>query len=148
MKALKLLFIVSLICFAKKSFAGSLSVRVGPQQIGNGGSYPLWIPPVGIDQYAFTWVTNSNFETTLSLYPGLLLGRRFQAKGFFVSMGGGLIIASGGGPGIYSTFGYETGEGSAGFHFTTDYTQALGYEPKTKKYQAPSSMRFGFLWRY
>lgn len=148
MRKIILAFIFCFSLLSKNSFAGSLSLRTGPQQIGSGGSYPIWIPPVRLDQYGLTWVTDSTFEMTLSLYPGLLLGKRFQSEGLFVSLGGGLIVGTGAGPGIYSTFGYETGSGSDGFHFTADYTQALGLNTRSKRYQSPSSMRFGVLWRY
>ncbi|MCX6117017.1 MAG: hypothetical protein NT027_05725 [Proteobacteria bacterium] len=143
-----LYIMIGLIASTNQSvFAGSLSLRTGPQQLGNGGSYPLFIPPAS-HQMALTWVTDSGFESTLSLYPGLLFGKRFQSQGLFLSLGGGLIISYAAGPGIYSTFGYETGSGSGGWHFTADYTQALGIDSSTKKYIAPSSMRLGVLWRY
>lgn len=137
-----------LLCCSASAYAGSVSFRAGPQQVGNGGSYPIWIPPTGADQYGLTWVTDSGFESTLSLYPGILFGKRFQDRGLFASVGGGIIIGRVATLGIYSTLGYETGSGSKGFHFTTDYTQAIGYVANTKKYQAPSSMRLGVLWRY
>jgi hypothetical protein len=142
------LILISTLFYSPTSFGGSISFRAGPQQVGNGGSYPMWIPPTGPDQYGLTWVTDSGFESTLSIYPGILFGKRFQDGGLFASVGGGIIIARTGGLGVYSTIGYETGSGSKGAHFTTDYTQAIGYAANIKKYQAPSSMRFGILWRY
>ena len=144
----RLLMTVAMFNLNFAAYSSSFSLRAGPQQIGNGGSYPMWLPPVGIDQYGMTYVTQSNFESTISIYPGLLFGRRFQSQGVYVSLGGGLIIGSSTGPGIYSTFGYETGGGSNGWHFTMDYTQAVGYESKAASYFTSSSMRFGALWRF
>lgn len=65
-----------------------------------------------------------------------------------MSAGGGLIFDPKGAiaAGPYSTFGYISGEGSKGTHFTTSYTQALGIA--AGRYTAPSSMRFGAIWEY
>lgn len=142
------LLILAMLNIGFTARSSTFSLRAGPQQIGNGGSYPMWLPPFGVDQYGVTYVTQSNFETTISIYPGLLFGQRFQTDGVFVSLGGGLIIGSSNGPGIYSTFGYETGGGSVGCHFTMDYTQAVGYASKEASYFTSSSMRFGALWRF
>jgi hypothetical protein len=66
--------IISFLLLNQNVLAGSVSLRTGPQQLGNGGSYPLFIPPAS-HQMALTWVTDSGFESTLSLYPGLLFGK-------------------------------------------------------------------------
>ncbi len=127
--------------------AGSFELVLGPEQIGSGGSAPIFIPPVDPFQWAATWVTDGGFETMLSLCPGLVVGQRFKSGGLFVSLGGGLIIdANGSGGGVYSTLGYESGGGSKGWHFIAEYTQGLGY--KHGGYLAPSATRFGVIWEY
>lgn len=127
--------------------ASSFTASIGPEQLGTGGSYPQAMPPTDIYQWGFTWVTEGGMEGTLGLCPGLLLGYRFKAEGLYASVGGGMIIdGNGTGLGPYTSFSYVSGGGTAGWHFTTSYTQALGYT--NRRYLAPSSMRFGVIWEY
>lgn len=139
--------LASIATLAGTARAGSMTVSIGPEQVGNGGAYPMAMPPTDPFQWAFTAVTDGGFETTLSLCPGIILGHRFKADGIYVAVGGGIIIdANGVGAGPYSSFGYESGGGSAGVHFTASYTQAIGFSGG--RYRAPSAMRFGAVWEY
>lgn len=139
--------IVCVSLFSTSALAGSLTLHIGPEQIGAGGSSPIAIPPNNPYQWAFTWVGDSGSEGTLSLCPGLVYGYRFKADSFYVSTGGGLIINyNGAGLGPYASFGYTTGKGSKGPHFTASYTHAVGIA--NGKALASSAMRFGVLWEY
>lgn len=87
-----------------------LYIRVGPPSIGSGGPNPLDIPPVSIIQYELMYLTESQTEWSLALYPGIFYGHRFpwDDTGLYASLGGGIVLARQGiGPGIYSAFGYE-----------------------------------------
>jgi len=103
--------------------AGTLMLRFGPASAGTGGSNPLSIPPSAPDTEA-AWITDSKWETSLSIVPGLLIGKRHQMDHFYVGLGGGIIIdANGVGLGPYSSFGWEIG---STFKFAIEYKQALG----------------------
>lgn len=139
--------LVGLAMLAGTARAGSMTVSIGPEQVGNGGAFPMAMPPNDPYQWGFTVVTDGGFETTLSLCPGIVFGYRFKVDGLYVAAGGGIIIdANGVGAGPYSSFGYTSGGGTAGVHFTASYTQALGYS--ARRYYAPSVMRFGAIWEY
>ncbi len=105
------------------AFAGLWMLRLGPPSVGTGGSNPLGIPPGAADM-ELSHVSASNWETSLSVVPGMLLGKRQDFGNFYVTMGGGLIInANGVGLGPYSAFGWES-DGS--FRYGIEYKQALG----------------------
>lgn len=147
MKYLKTILITVVLAWAEFSIAGSFTFSTGPEQVGAGGSHPMAIPPTNPYQWGLTWVTDGGFESTLGLCPGLLFGKRFDSDGLYVSVGAGAIVGNGEtGFGPYSTLGYQSGGGKAGWHFTSSYTQAIGIAKG--KYIAPSSMRFGAVLEY
>ncbi len=146
-KLIRSMILFSVILMSSEAFSGAISMSIGPEQIGSGGAAPLAVPPSDPFQWAFSWATDAGWETTVSLNPGLVFGYRMRAGGLFLSLGGGLIVdGNGSGIGPYSTFGYESGGGTPGWHFLANYTQALGYS--SGHYIAPSAMRFGAIWEY
>ncbi len=139
--------LIGFITSSQTAEAGSFTASIGPEQLGTGGAFPQAMPPTDPFQWGFTWVTERGIEGTLSLCPGLVLGYRYRVEGLYLSVGGGLIVdGNGSGIGPYSSFGYESGGGTAGWHFTASYTQGLGYSKN--RYLAPSAMRFGVIWEY
>ena len=119
--------------------AGELSLRVGPPQVGSGGSNPLSLPPVNPTEYELEYCTSNNFEMSLALTPGLLFGGRSRmASGVYVGAGGGLILdANGLGPGVYSALGYTHGL------FNIEMKQAIGYDTGKRKVLSPYALRMG-----
>jgi hypothetical protein len=91
--------------------AGDFGVYLGPPATGGGGTNPVHFPPTSLIDYQCTYITKDQREFSLSLVPGLLVGKRFQASskgGGYVSLGGGLVISRNGvGPGVYTGFGWE-----------------------------------------
>ena len=125
--------------------AASLTLLLGPGNAGNGGSNPLGIPP-GATDIAIKYLSANNTETTVSIVPGILYGKRFDEGNFYVSIGGGaLISASGLGLGAYSSFGYVANT-DAGISFTAEYTQTLG--ANGKGWTAPGAGRLGAIWKF
>lgn len=122
--ALALLFASSVFSHSLPAEAGLLTFRFGPPSLGTGGSNPLGIPP-GPQDIEVAWLSNSNWETSFSIVPGILIGKRQDIGNFYVSGGGGIIInANGSGLGPYTAFGWE----SAGtYRFSFEYKQALGF---------------------
>lgn len=115
--------LICLISTSDPAQAGTLMLRFGPASAGTGGSNPLSLPPSAADT-EIAWLTDSKWETSLSIVPGLLIGKRHQVNQFYVGLGGGLVIdANGVGLGPYSSFGWEIG---SKFKFGFEYKQALG----------------------
>jgi len=105
------------------AYAGLWTIRFGPSSPGTGGANPLGIPP-GATDMELSYLSASNWETSVSIVPGLLLGKRQDYGNWYVTFGGGLIInANGAGPGPYTAFGWES-EGT--FRYGIEYKQALG----------------------
>lgn len=116
-------FLVVTLFFSSPAFAGLWMLRFGPPSLGTGGSNPLGIPPSVID-VEVSHTSASNWETSFSIVPGLLFGKRQDFGNYYVSMGGGLVInANGSGLGPYTAFGWES-EGT--FRYGIEYKQALG----------------------
>ena len=130
---------------ASPAAASSVAMLLGPASAGNGGSNPIGIPP-SLGDIAIKYISSGNYETTVSVVPGLLFGKRFQERNFYVSTGGGLLIsASGAGIGLYTSFGFVSGTG-AGVHFNAEYTQSLGINGKG--WTAPGAGRLGAIWEF
>lgn len=109
---------------ATEARSGTLTLRFGPPSVGQGGSNPLGIPPGPADT-ELAWITESEWETSLSISPGFTIGKRHRWKGLYVGLGGGVIISSNGsGLGPYSSFGWES-SGSL-FRYGIEYKQGLG----------------------
>ena len=112
-----------LLCPSQQAMAGLWMIRFGPPSLGTGGANPLGLPPSAVD-IELSHTSASNWETSFSIVPGLLLGKRQDFGNYYVSMGGGLVInANGVGLGPYTAFGWES-EGS--FRYGIEYKQALG----------------------
>lgn len=125
--------------FATESFAGTLTLRLGPGSVGNGGANPLGIPP-GAADIELNWLSASNWETSLSVIPGLLLGKRQDFGNFYCSLGGGIVIdANGSGLGPYSAFGWES---DTAVKISFEYKQAIGLTGNG--IISPYALRMGF----
>lgn len=139
------LIIVAAFLFSQTTIAGEHSIKIGPPAIGSGGTNPTQLAPSDLE---YTYVDKKQFELNISAFPGILYGKRFAKKGLYVSGGiGQLISANGYGLGIYNSFGYITGEASAGWHFNFEYKQTLGYSSSEKQVISPSALRIGFIWK-
>lgn len=139
----QLLFTGFLLQASTAASAGEIIFKFGPPSLGQGGANPLGIPP-GSTDIELTWRTESNWETSLSVSPGLTIGKRHDIDNFYVGLGGGLIVDSNGvGPGAYSSFGWES-SGSF-FRYGIEYKQALGLA--SAGLISPSALRasFGFI---
>jgi hypothetical protein len=139
---------LSLICLAAvgamgatTANAGTMYVKIGPPSTGNGGANPLGIPPSVIDM-EFSYLTDSKWETSLGICPGLTLGKRQQSGGFYLGYGGGLIINSNGsGLGPYTSFGWES---SSKYKFGAEYKQAIGATSAGMIFPYAVRLTFGF----
>ena len=123
--------------------AGSaLTVRVGPPSIGTGGTNPISIPPLSPIEYEVTYLMESRIEQNYGITPGFLVGWRSPSvKGLYSAAGGGLVISySGVGPGIYTSFGFET---TGNYRFNIEYKQALGYAIGSQSMISPYAVRLG-----
>jgi hypothetical protein len=104
--------------------AGALILKLGPAAVGNGGSNPLGIPPGPADM-ELAWISESNWETSVSVIPGLIVGKRHEMGNYYVGIGGGIIIgANGVGLGPYSSFGWQS---DGPFLVSFEFKQALGF---------------------
>jgi hypothetical protein len=118
--------------------AGMLTARFGPPSPGTGGANPLGIPP-SVPDMEISYLSSSNWETSISIVPGILYGKRQDFNNFYVTLGGGLFIdANGVGIGPYSAFGWES-EGT--FRYGIEYKQALGITGSGLI--SPYAIRFG-----
>lgn len=139
--------IMSALMPTSEASASSFSFKTGPFAAGNGGTNPAAVPPVNPADWELTYVTEGDFETSFSVIPGLLVGKRFREDNYYVSLGGGgLIGVNGAGAGVYTAFGYVTGEKRQGWHFNFEYKQTAGYSPSTKRFMSPSALRVGIIW--
>ncbi len=133
---------IGFLIFASTATAGIVNLRLGPPGVGTGGTNPLGIPP-GATDIDVGYVTQSKWETSLSLVPGLFVGKRIDFSGPYVSLGGGLAIsANGQGPGPYSAFGYDFGKGS--LRFNMEYKQSIGFT--STGIVSPYAVRLGIAW--
>jgi hypothetical protein len=116
-------------------------IKAGPPSTGNGGANPVGIPPSLIDM-EFSYLTDSKWETSLSVCPGVTLGKRQQSGGFYLGYGAGLIINSnGGGLGPYTSFGWES---SSKYKFGAEYKQAIGATSAGMIFPYAVRLTFGF----
>lgn len=124
-KILASLVMLSSFLIDSQTFAGTLTLRLGPPSVGQGGANPLGLPP-GPTDMEFAWISESQWETSFSVSPGLLIGKRHKWGGLYVGIGGGIVISSNGvGLGPYSSFGWES---SGSFlRYGIEYKQALGF---------------------
>ena len=131
--------------YSNPVMASSITLRLGPPGVGNGGPNPLGIPPSIVDM-ELTYLTKSGFETSLAAIPGLLFGFRTNAgPGLYASLGGGVLISANGvGPGMYAGFGSDFWCGWVCFN--AEYKQAIGIT--TKHIIAPYALRVGISVRW
>jgi hypothetical protein len=91
-----------------------------------------------------SYLSSSNWETSISIVPGILYGKRQDFNNFYLTLGGGLIIdANGVGIGPYSAFGWES-EGT--FRYGIEYKQALGITGSGLI--SPYAIRFGLGYEF
>ena len=128
--------------FATDAHALEIDVHIGPPGLGTGGSNPVSIPPVSPVDYEFEFVTQNDWETAISICPGLLFGHRTRSPtGLYVGTGGGLVIdANGSGPGIYGSLGYSAGKG---LRFNAELKQAAGLAAGKSRIISPYALRLG-----
>ena len=108
---------------APKAAATTVIARFGPAASGQGGPNALDIPPGAADT-ELSIVTASKTEINIALFPGILIGRRFDKDGYYGSGGAGAVISGEGlGLGGYAAIGYET-QGT--WKFNVDFKQAIG----------------------
>lgn len=127
---------------APKALGSAITVHIGPPSVGTGGSNPVSVPPVNPLEYEIEYVTDGNFEMNFAVTPGLLFGARsVTSAGVYVGFGGGMVLsANGGGPGIYSSFGINTGKV---LQFNAEIKQALGYDFNNDTVISPYAFRIG-----
>lgn len=140
--------LISLILFCPPAaLAGEHSAKVGTVAAGRGGTNPVSFPPVSPAEWEYTYISDSGIETNISVFPGILVGKRYEKAGFYLSGGGGLTFNGiSAGPGVYTAFGYITGDGKPGWHFNYEYKQTLGYSFETQRALSPSALRIGIIW--
>ncbi len=132
------LLLFCLLGLAPSALAGTLTVHVGPPAVGSGGPNPVSIPPINPVEYEVEWITPSGFESNIAITPGLLFGVRTQTGGVYVGFGGGLVLSSnGGGPGIYSSLGWNHGL------FNAEIKQAIGWDYSHNQMVSPYAIRVG-----
>ena len=118
------IFTLSTTLPASVSHAGVLLAKFGPAAVGNGGSNPLGMPP-GPADIELAWISDTKWETSLSIVPGLLIGKRHYMGNYYVGLGGGVVIdTNGSGIGPYSSFGWQS---DGPFVFSFEFKQALGF---------------------
>lgn len=144
-KAANRLISVVFFLLASTSFAGQLTLRLGPPSLGNGGTNPVGLPP-GIQDVDITYLTKNNFEMNFSIVPGLLFGKRaVHESGFYMSLGGGLIIsANGSGLGPYAGFGWESSGKT--FKFNAEFKQSAGVT--AAGIVTPYALRLGMTYNF
>jgi hypothetical protein len=120
--------------------AGRLTAHFGPPAAGGGGANPVGIPPVDEADWEIEYVTDKDWETNVSIFPGLLFGRRSRlTNGVYVSGGGGLVMSLNGvGPGIYTALGWNYS------WLNVEYEQALGFDFSGDSLVSPYALRIGF----
>lgn len=143
-----LIVVLALILRTGDAFGGSQSFLVGPTGSGNGGSNPVSIPPINPIEWKYNYLSDSGFETNVSISPGILFGGRMGKGSTYVSVGGGFLFdANGYGPGAYASFGYVTGGNKSGWHFNFEYMQTIGYDADGDGgIISPSAARVGIIW--
>jgi hypothetical protein len=119
------------------AFASQFAVRFGPPSAGNGGPNPITMTPV---DWQFSYVTDADTDFNLSL-TGLFVGKRHNiVKGVYVELGGGLgISAIGGGPAVFSSFGFDLPCGW--LCLSGEFIQAVGYD--SGAFFSPYALRLG-----
>jgi hypothetical protein len=135
--------LVLLLLFAPWNLlADQLHVLIGPPSLGQGGSNPVSIPPFNPVDWQVTYVTAENREWLVSLVPGLIYGQRFQAKGLYAALGGGLLVNTTGlGLGVSHAYGFESGAFLQRFRYQIEYRQIIGVGNYGWKF--PYSFRMG-----
>lgn len=108
---------------ATQAAATTIIARFGPPGYGLGGPNVPDFPP-GIVDTEISIVTSAKTEINLALFPGILIGKRFDKDGHYGSGGFGAVLNSNGmGPGAYVAVGYES---SGTLKFNVDLKQAIG----------------------
>lgn len=125
----------------ERALAGDLSFLIGPPSVGAGGANPVSVPPTAVNEWEFVWLTDSKYETTISVFPGLFFGARSETGNVYVSFGGGAVIDQNGtGPGCDAAFGFHAGKT---FRFTMELRQAVGFDFSSNTVLNPYAVRIG-----
>lgn len=128
--------------------ASTIVLHVGPPSLGTGGSNPISIPPTNPYEYELEYVSQGDWETNVSVVPGIFFGKRSrtQGGGSYVSFGGGYAIdANGNGPGVYSALGYDYGKGIA---WNFEIKQAIAYDFSKSTVVSPYALRIGAAFNF
>lgn len=143
MHKLSILVGLLLVAGAAPALATEITAHVGPPSVGAGGANPVSVPPTNPLEWEFEYVTDKDYEFNLAATPGLLFGARSEnSNGVYVSFGGGLVISSNGaGPGVYSSFGYNSGGKT--YKFNAEVKQAVGFNFSTNALISPYALRLG-----
>ena len=116
------IFISMMLLSTTRASATTVIARFGPAGIGGGGPNPIGLPPEIADTEV-SIVTAAKTEINIALFPGILVGKRFNKDGYYGSGGGGAVFgALGLGLGGYAAIGYET---SGSIKFNVDFKQAI-----------------------
>jgi hypothetical protein len=144
--ARSLLIVAALASTGGRALAGDLSFLIGPPSVGAGGANPVSVPPTAVNEWEFVWVSDSKYETTISVFPGLFFGGRSETGNVYVSFGGGAVIdQNGAGPGCDAAFGFHAGKT---FRFTMELRQAVGFDFSSNTVLSPYAVRIGASLRF
>lgn len=118
-----LFFTLMTTTMATQAGATTVIARFGPAATGQGGPNVPDFPPGAADTEV-SIVTDAKTEINIALFPGILIGKRFNQDGYYGSGGAGAVISSEGlGLGGYVAIGYET---PGTWKFNVDLKQAIG----------------------
>ena len=125
----KLILLMFVLCSSKLALCSNISAKLGPGTVGFGGSNPVAIPPTNPADWEITYLSDSLWEISLGVIPGITLGKRIQYSNIYASAGLGLLASLDGvGGGLYTSVGLDTSvESNRFFGFVAEYKQSLGF---------------------
>ncbi len=123
------IILIAFLCSSEVALCSSLSAKLGPGTVGFGGSNPVSIPPTNPSDWEVTYLTDSLWEISLGVIPGITLGKRLQFSNIYASAGLGLLASLDGfGGGLYTSVGLDTSISSKSLvGFVAEYKQSLGF---------------------
>jgi hypothetical protein len=138
----KVLLLTMLALSPNAAFAKKWDFLIGPPSVGQGGSNPLSIPPFSPVDWQVTYINEDDREWSFSIVPGILYGQRWTHENLYMSLGGGLIVSTGGlGVGGYHALGMETEPFWKNFRCVFEYRQAAGIAADGPQF--PYTVRIG-----
>jgi hypothetical protein len=126
------------------------SILVGPPSLASGGSNPIGLPPINLAEYEVTLTTKKRWHFRLGLAPHIAAaGRLFKLKyGFQTTLGASVVNSlQGYGPGIFSTFGWQSPCAFKRVCFNAEYIQDIGLSITQWQLTAPFAVRLGVAWK-